>query len=132
MIRRMLRSKIHRATVTHADVHYEGSITVPPYLMEAAGLLDNEAVSVWNVSNGNRFETYAITGESGNNSICVNGAAAHLANPGELVIISCFVYLEDEEAQKHEPTLVFVDAKNQIRPARPERPGPAFRASQLG
>jgi aspartate 1-decarboxylase len=119
----MLQSKIHRATVTHADVHYEGSITLPPHLLEAAGLVPYQAVSVWNVTNGHRFETYAIRGLPGGD-VAINGAAAHLAGPGDIVIVSAFAYLAEEQVHRHQPRLVFVDEKNQIKETRPEVPGP--------
>jgi aspartate 1-decarboxylase len=122
-MRKMLLSKIHRATVTHADVDYEGSITLPPHLFEAAGIVSYQAVSVWNVTNGQRFETYAIRGLPGG-AIAINGAAAHLAGPGDIIIIAAFTYLPDEALPKHQPRLVFVDANNQIVDTRPEVPGP--------
>lgn len=122
--RRVLRSKIHRATVTQADLHYEGSVTIPPDLMEAAGLVENEAVHIWNVTSGTRFETYAITGLPDSRDICINGAAAHLASPGDLVIIACFEYLESDKVATHEPKLVFVDKNNNIAELRKEVPGP--------
>ena len=88
MTRKMLRAKIHRATVTQADVDYEGSITIDRRLMEAADLRSNEAVCVWNVTNGNRFETYAVEGLADSGVVCVNGAAAHLVRPGDVVIVA--------------------------------------------
>ncbi|MCI5064596.1 aspartate 1-decarboxylase [bacterium] len=124
-MRKILHAKIHRATVTHADLHYEGSITLPPHLLEAAHLLEYEAVSVWNVTSGTRFETYAITGLEGSSDICVNGAAAHLVSPGDLVIIAAFNYLSGSELSDHRPYLVFVDEKNEIKELRDEIPGPA-------
>src|SRR5947209_15119169 len=90
----MLKSKIHRATVTHADVDYEGSVTLDPRLLEAADILPYEKVHVWNVTRGTRLETYAIPGEAGSGVVCINGAAAHLARPGDLVIIATFVDLD--------------------------------------
>ena len=123
-LRRMLRAKIHRATVTHADLHYEGSITIPPDLLVAADLLEYEAVSIWNVTRGTRFETYAILGEENSRDICVNGAAAHLVDPGDLVIIASFIDIPEVEAKRHRPRLVFVDAQNRLQPTRPEVPGP--------
>ncbi|WP_298269510.1 aspartate 1-decarboxylase [Geobacter sp.] len=123
MERRMLKSKIHRATVTGADLHYEGSITIDLDLMEAADIIPYEAVSIWNVTNGSRFETYAIEGERGSGVICINGAAARLVAPKDLVIIASFVNMENEEAQKYEPKLVFVDDKNCMLPTRKEVAG---------
>ncbi|WP_298435181.1 aspartate 1-decarboxylase [Geobacter sp.] len=123
MERRMLKSKIHRATVTGADLHYEGSITIDLDLMEAADIIPYEAVAIWNVTNGSRFETYAIEGERGSGVICINGAAARLVAPKDLVIIASFVNMENEEALKHEPKLVFVDDKNCMLPTRKEVAG---------
>jgi aspartate 1-decarboxylase len=124
MTRKMMRAKIHRATVTQADVDYEGSISIDRTLMDATDLLPNEAVCVWNVTNGNRFETYVVEGERNSGCICVNGAAAHLVNPGDLVIIAAFTWLPEEAARKHEPKVVFVDEHNHIRAKRAEVPGP--------
>ena len=112
MDRIMLKSKIHRATITHADLSYEGSITIDQNLMEAADLLDNEQVQIWNVTSGTRLATYAITGKRGSGLLCCNGAAAHLVRPGDLVIIASFVSLPDEEARAWKPKLVFVDEHN--------------------
>ena len=125
MTRKMLRAKIHRATVTQADVDYEGSITIDRRLLDATDLLPNEAVCVWNVTNGNRFETYAVEGPPGSGVICVNGAAAHLVDPGDLVTIAAFTWLEEEAARVHQPKVVFVDEHNRIREKRAETPGPA-------
>ena len=94
--RKMLKSKIHRACITQADLDYEGSITLSPELLAAANILPNEAVNVWNVTAGTRFETYAITGEKGSKDVCVNGAAAHLVTPGDIVIIATFIQLPEE------------------------------------
>ena len=118
MIRFFLRSKIHRATVTEANVAYEGSITIDRYLMNAAGLLPFEKVEVYNVDNGNRFETYVIEGAPGSGDICVNGAAAHLVAPGHKVIIACYCSLHEGQLLSHRPKLVFVDEKNAIREIR--------------
>ena len=123
-LRKVLRCKIHRATVTGADVNYEGSITVPPELMQAAGLAPYEAVNVWNVTSGTRFETYAILGEEGERSICVNGAAAHLAGPGDLVIIAAFADVPESQVATFRPTVVFVDSANTMTEVGPEVPGP--------
>lgn len=118
--RRMLKSKIHRARVTQAELDYEGSITISPELLEAADILPNEAVQVWNVTAGTRFETYAIEGAPKSQGICVNGAAAHLVTPGDLVIIASFVQMPEAECRAHLPTVVFVDEYNQMREIRPE------------
>ena len=122
--RKMLRAKIHRATVTHADINYEGSVTIPPDLMEAADLYEFEAVNIWNVSNGNRLETYAIRGEEGSSAICINGAAARLAGPGDLVIIAAFSDIPESECGAFKPRVVFVDCHNRITDAGPEIAGP--------
>ena len=124
MTRKMMRAKIHRATVTQADLDYEGSISIDRTLMDATDLLPNEAVCVWNVTNGNRFETYVVEGARDSGCICVNGAAAHLVNPGDLVIIAAFTWVPEEAARKHEPKVVFVDERNRIRAKRAEVPGP--------
>jgi aspartate 1-decarboxylase len=122
MMRKMMRAKIHRATVTEANVAYEGSITIDRRLMDATDMLPNEAVCVWNVTNGNRFETYTVEGPPDSGVICVNGAAAHLVRPGDLVIIAAFTWLEDVAARAHEPKVVFVDEQNRMREKRVEEP----------
>ena len=95
MLRKFLRSKIHRATVTQADLHYEGSLTLPPDLLLAAGISPFESVHVWNVTRGTRLETYAILGEPGSSDVCINGAAAHLVKPGDIVIIATFGFIQE-------------------------------------
>ena len=130
MHRKFLRSKIHRATVTQADLDYEGSLTLPPNLMRAADLLPYEAVQVWNVTRGTRLETYAIEGIEGCRDICANGAAAHLIRPGDIIIVATFAYqLEhsDDELVPCEPKVVFVDAQNQMVRVGEEIPGPRRR-----
>ena len=116
MTRTMLKSKIHRATVTQADVDYVGSIEIDEGLMEAADLITNEQVHVWNVTNGERFLTYVIPGPRGSGRICINGAAARKAAAGDLVIVATFTDLSDAEARAWKPSLVFVDADNAIIP----------------
>ncbi len=111
-MRVMLKSKIHRAHVTDANIDYEGSITIDKKLMEAADILPYEEVHVLNVNNGARFTTYAIEGEKG--EICLNGAAARLAVKGDIVIILSYCHVEDDEARNITPKLVYVDAKNAI------------------
>ena len=118
--RKMLKSKIHRACVTQADLDYEGSITISPELLKASNILPYEAVNVWNVTAGTRFETYAITGEKGSTDICVNGAAAHLVTPGDLVIIASFTQVLEEDCGTLVPTVVFVDQFNRLKEIRPE------------
>ena len=121
MRRRMFGSKIHRATVTVADVDYEGSVTIDQDLLDAAGILEWEEVHIWDVTNGNRLATYAISGPRGSGVIGINGAAAHLVHPGDVVILATFVELEDAEAREHEPTAVFVDEHNRVMELRAER-----------
>jgi len=123
MDRKMLKSKIHRATVTGADLHYEGSITIDRELMEASDIIPYEAVCVWDVNNGSRFETYAIEGEPGSGVICINGAAARMVAPKDLVIIASFVSMSNAEALVHEPKLVFVDDQNRMLDTRKEVAG---------
>jgi aspartate 1-decarboxylase len=120
--RRMLKSKIHRACVTHADLDYEGSITISPELLLAANILPYEAVNIWNVTAGTRFETYAIEGEPGSKAVCVNGAAAHLVTPGDIIIIATFFQLPEESCRHYQPTVVFVDNQNQYKDTRLEIP----------
>ena len=122
--RKVLHSKIHRARVTQAELHYEGSVTIPPELLFAADIHEYEGVHIWNVTRGTRFETYAITGKPGSTDICINGAAAHLAKPGDIVIIACFEHIESERIYTHKPRLVFVDENNRMLPTRAEVPGP--------
>lgn len=125
MERIMLKSKIHRATITGADLEYEGSITIDRDLMDAADILSYEKVAIWNVTNGSRLETYAIEGERGSGVICLNGAAARLVAPKDVIIIASFVNMDNEAAMKHEPKLVFVDEKNRMLPTRAEEAGQA-------
>jgi aspartate 1-decarboxylase len=112
IMRKVLASKIHRATVTESNIDYEGSITIGPQLRKAADFMPYDAVQVWNVSSGARFETYVIAGELDNGSICVNGAAAHLAKPGDLVIVARYVWLDEAEYKNFQPKIVMVDANN--------------------
>lgn len=122
MKRRMLGGKIHRATVTGACVDYEGSVTVDSSLMEAAGLLEHEAIEVWNVTTGARLTTYLLAGEAGSGTVCVNGSAAHHASAGDLVILAAFVEMDDDEARSWRPHVVFVDELNRVRARRSEQP----------
>ncbi len=128
MRRTFFKSKIHRATVTHADLDYEGSVSIDEDLLEAAGIWEYEAVHIWNITRGTRLETYAIKGERGSGTICINGAAAHLNKPGDLVILATFAELEESEARVHKPVVVLVDRQNKIV-ARDvvEVPGPGRR-----
>ena len=128
MRRVMLKSKIHRARVTHADVNYEGSLTLDASLLEAADILPHEQVHVWNVTRGTRLTTYAIAGEPGSGVACVNGAAAHLARPGDVIIVATFAEIDDDAARSHRPRVVFVDENNRItHAAADEVPGPKRR-----
>ena len=124
MLTKMLKSKIHRATVTQADLNYEGSISISPELLAVADLHEFEAVNIWNVTQGTRFETYTIKGLPGSNDICVNGAAAHLVKPGDLIIIASFVMLNEQELKTHVPKAIFVDNQNKFKEKRPELAGP--------
>jgi len=124
-MRIMLRGKIHRATVTGADLHYEGSVTIDVELLERADILPYQQVDVWNVTNGERFTTYAFAGQRGSGVICINGAAAHKARPGDLVIIASFSPATEEEARTWTPQCVFVDAQNRPVELRAERAGQA-------
>jgi len=114
VLRTMLKSKVHRATVTHADLHYVGSITVDRDLMDAADLLPGEKVSIVDVANGARLETYVIEGERGSGVIGVNGAAAHLIHAGDLVIVISYTQLEEAEARSYVPAVVHVDENNRV------------------
>jgi aspartate 1-decarboxylase len=130
MRRTLFKSKIHRATVTHADLEYEGSVTIDGSLMRAAHILPYERVHIWNVTTGSRLETYALEGPLGSGLICVNGAAAHHAKPGHVVIIATFAEADNEdEARTWCPIVVRVDAKNHIVAGAPEDelPGPQRR-----
>ena len=110
--RQMFKSKIHRATVTQAELHYEGSITVDSQLLKLANILPYERVEVYNITNGARFATYTIEGDAGSGIICINGAAAHLAEPGHKVIICSYAEMLEEQARTLKPTVVLVDAQN--------------------
>jgi aspartate 1-decarboxylase len=114
MRRTFFKAKIHRATVTHADLDYEGSVTIDEDLLEASGIWEYEAVHVWNITRGTRLQTYAIKGQRGSGVICINGAAAHLNKPGDLVILATFAELDEAEARSFEPTVVLVDQQNKI------------------
>jgi aspartate 1-decarboxylase len=108
----MMKSKIHRATVTDANLHYQGSVTIDPLLLAEADILENERVEVYDVTNGNRLATYAIPGAPGKGEICLNGAAAHLVSRGDLVILATYAEYDEAEARQHRPKVVFVDENN--------------------
>ncbi|ABC83815.1 MULTISPECIES: aspartate 1-decarboxylase [Anaeromyxobacter] len=130
MRRTFFKAKIHRATVTHADLEYEGSVSIDEDLLEAAGIWEYEAVHVWNITRGTRLQTYAIKGERGSGIICINGAAAHLNRPGDMVILATFAELEEAEARDFKPTVVLVDRQNKIvAKDAVEVPGPARRVT---
>ena len=112
MLRVMLKSKIHRATVTEADLSYEGSLTIDADLMQGADILPYEMVHVFNISNGERFQTYALEGEAGSGVMCLNGAAARKGTPGDLIIIATFATYDDAALERHQPQIIFVDAEN--------------------
>jgi aspartate 1-decarboxylase len=114
MVRTMMKSKIHRATVTQADLHYVGSVTVDEDLLEAADLLPGELVHIVDVTNGARLETYTIAGERGSGVLGINGAAAHLVHPGDVVILIAYGQLETAEAKQFQPSVVFVDRDNKV------------------
>lgn len=111
----MLKSKIHKATVTEADLNYEGSLTIDSRLIEAAGLLPFEQIMVYNISTGNRFDTYVIEGERGSGSICLNGAAARKGLPGDLIIIASYGLYSEDEIAEGKSIIVWVDAKNRLK-----------------
>lgn len=126
---RMFKSKIHRATVTHADLAYEGSVTIDQDLLDEAGILAHEEVHIWNVTNGSRLTTYALAGPRGSRAICINGAAAHLTTPGDLVILATFAEMSAEEARAHTPKVVRVDERNNpIADDSPEVAGPVLKS----
>jgi len=124
-MRTMLRGKIHRATVTGADLHYEGSVTIDVDLLERSDIIPYQQVDIWNVTNGERFQTYALAGRRGSGVVCINGAAAHKARAGDLVIIASFSTMAEEEARAWAPHCVFVDAHNHPVDTRSECAGQA-------
>jgi aspartate 1-decarboxylase len=119
MQRMMFKSKIHRATVTGANLNYEGSLTVDADLLDAADILPYEQIHIWDVSNGARLVTYALPGPRGSGQVCVNGAGAHLVKPGDLVIVATYTLMSGRKSKKYEPTVVFVDGSSQLRDADP-------------
>ena len=113
MFRTLLKSKIHRVAVTQCELHYEGSCAIDENLLDAANIVENEQIHIWNINNGERFITYAIKGERGSGMISVNGSAARRASVGDLIIIAAFAQVHEEQVAGHQPQLVFVDAHNQ-------------------
>jgi aspartate 1-decarboxylase len=128
MLRHFLLGKIHRATVTRADLDYVGSITIDLDLVEAAGFLENEKIDIYDVTNGSRLSTYVIPGVRGSGEIGINGAAAHLVKPGDLVILAGYAWMTTEEAAAHRPRVVHVDGKNRVVALAREERTPAGRA----
>ncbi len=126
MRRRMFLGKLHRCTVTHADLDYEGSVSIDADLMAAADILEHEEVHIWNVTRGTRLSTYAMRAPAGSGTVCINGAAAHHMKPGDKVIIATFGELDEAEARAWKPRVVLVDAANRVAEIRRERPGPAM------
>ena len=127
MFRTLLKSKIHRVAVTQCELHYEGSCAIDEDLLDAANLVANEQVNIWNINNGERFITYAIKGERGSGMISVNGSAARRASAGDLLIIAAFAQVHEDQVATHEPQLVFVDANNrqvELRHAVPTQAAP--------
>lgn len=125
MVRTIFKSKIHRATVTGANVDYEGSVSIDRELLDAADIVPFEMVHVWNVTRGTRLQTYAIPGPAGSGVLCLNGAAAHGNLPGDLVIVASFAELGPRELRRHRPKVIRVDARNRVVSRLLERPGPA-------
>ena len=111
----MMKSKIHRATITMTDLHYEGSIAIDMDILDAAGIYPHEHVDIWNVTNGQRLATYAIEGERGSGEVMLNGAAARLAEPGDVIIVATFAHIEDDKAKDHKPTVVLMNDDNTIQ-----------------
>jgi aspartate 1-decarboxylase len=122
MQRTMLKSKLHRATVTHSELHYEGSCAIDETLLDAANIHEYEQIQIYNITNGERFTTYAIRAERDSGVISVNGAAAHKANPGDLIIIATYAVYNELEMARYAPELVYVDADNRIIGTRQEIP----------
>lgn len=115
MRRTMMKSKLHRLTVTESNLEYEGSLTIDEDLLEAADILPNEQVHVWDVTNGNRLTTYALAGKAGSGIVCVNGAGAHLIKPGDVVIVATYATMKDKDARRFKPLVILVEAGNRIK-----------------
>ena len=122
MQRTMLKSKLHRVTTTHADLHYEGSCAIDEDLLEAADIYENEQIDIWNVNNGERFTTYAIRAQRGSGVISVNGSAARRAAPGDILIIASFAQYDEKEIAQYEPKLIYFDIHNRIVDKRKKIP----------
>ena len=126
MYRTLLKSKIHRAAATHCELHYEGSCAIDENLLDAAGMVENEQVHIWNINNGERFITYAIKGERGSGMVSVNGSAARRAAVGDLLIIAAFAQVPEVDVATHRPQLVFVDDQNRQTALRDHVPTQAL------
>jgi aspartate 1-decarboxylase len=122
MLRTMLQAKLHRVRVTQSELHYEGSCAIDDDLLDAAGIMEYQAIDIYNVTNGERFSTYAIRAQRGSRTISVNGAAAHKANPGDILIIAAFATYSELELHKYHPRLVYVDEFNRIIDQRDKIP----------
>lgn len=122
MLRTMLQAKLHRVRVTQSELHYEGSCAIDDDLLDAAGIMEYQAIDIYNVTNGERFSTYAIRAQRGSGTISVNGAAAHKANPGDILIIATFAVYSEIELHKYHPRLVYVDENNRIVAQRDQIP----------
>ena len=122
MLRTMLKAKLHRVRVTHAELHYEGSCAIDRNLMDAADIREYQQVDIYNITNGERFTTYAISAERGSGIVSINGAAAHKARPGDLLIIATYAIYSELELQKYHPELIYVDEHNHILDQRHEIP----------
>ena len=122
MQRTMLKSKLHRVTVTHSELHYEGSCAIDQDLLDAADIREYQQIDIYNVNNGERFTTYAISAERGSGIISVNGAAAHRAAPGDLLIIATYAMYDEAELAKFEPDLIYVDSRNRMMNQRHKIP----------
>ena len=126
MHRTLLKSKIHRVAATHCELHYEGSCAIDEDLLDAAGIVENEQIHIWNINNGERFVTYAIKGQRGSGMISVNGSAARRASVGDLLIIASFAQIPEDKVATHRPQLVFVDANNRQTALRHQVPTQAL------
>ena len=115
MFRTLLKSKIHRVAVTHCELHYEGSCAIDEDLLDAANICENEQIHIWNINNGERFETYVIRGRRNSGTICLNGPAARKVQVGDCVIVIAYASMTPEEAKKHEPTIIFPNEKNRLK-----------------
>ena len=127
----LFKAKIHRCTVTHADLDYEGSVTISGELLDASGIVEHEQVHIWNVTRGTRLTTYALRGDDDSGIICINGAAAHLTKPGDKVIIATFAEVEAAAAKGWQPTVIFVDDANKIVAKDAEVAGPKRRLNAI-